>query len=81
MEPEQTSGPVVPHALQGEIARLDQKFKVSLVMAQQKTKDLKIVCCLDDKSLPCVPPLTVKIPGNCCVPQCLNLLYSTVRDY
>lgn len=59
------STPTIPHILQGEIARLDQKFKVSLdPSAQMGTKTIKLVCCLDDKYLPCVPPVSVSIPGN-----------------
>lgn len=59
------STPAIPHILQGEIARLDQKFKVSLdPAAQMGTKTIKLVCCLDDKYLPCVPPVSVSIPGN-----------------
>lgn len=55
----------IPHVLQGEIARLDQKFKVSLDPSTQSgTKIIKLVCCLDDKYLPCVPPVSVVIPGN-----------------
>lgn len=51
--------------LQGEIARLDQKFKVSLdTSAQNNTKSIKLICCLDDKRLPSVPPVNVNIPGT-----------------
>lgn len=54
----------IPHILQGEIARLDQKFKISIdSSAQVGTKVIKLVCCLDDKYLPCVPPVSVVIPG------------------
>lgn len=54
----------IPHVLQGEIARLDQKFKVSLdPSAQNHTNTIKLICCLDDKRLPCVPPISVSIPG------------------
>lgn len=60
-----TSTPAIPHILQGEIARLDQKFKVSLdPAAQMGTKTIKLVCCLDDKYLPCVPPVSVSIPED-----------------
>lgn len=53
----------VPHVLQGEIARLDQKFKVSLdVSSQNNNKTIKLICCLDDKRLPCVPPVSINIP-------------------
>jgi mediator of RNA polymerase II transcription subunit 15 len=60
-----SAGPVIPHTMQGEIARLDQKFKVSLdTSVQPGTKTLKLICCLDDKHLPCVPPVTVSIPED-----------------
>uniref|UniRef100_A0A1L8DHB7 Mediator of RNA polymerase II transcription subunit 15 n=2 Tax=Nyssomyia neivai TaxID=330878 RepID=A0A1L8DHB7_9DIPT len=59
------SGPEIPHILQGEIARLDQKFKINLdSSAQMGTKTIKLVCCLDDKYLPCVPPVSVSIPDD-----------------
>ncbi|XP_037958604.1 mediator of RNA polymerase II transcription subunit 15-like [Teleopsis dalmanni] len=53
----------IPHVLQGEIARLDQKFKVTLDSTVQiSAKLIKLVCCLDDKCLPNVPPISVSIP-------------------
>ncbi|XP_055605228.1 mediator of RNA polymerase II transcription subunit 15 isoform X2 [Uranotaenia lowii] len=53
----------IPHILQGEIARLDQKFKVSLDQcAITGTKTIRLICWLDDKHLPCVPPIAVTIP-------------------
>ncbi|XP_050100117.1 mediator of RNA polymerase II transcription subunit 15 [Anopheles aquasalis] len=55
----------IPHILQGEIARLDQKFKVSLdPCAITGSKTIKLICWLDDKSLPCVPPVAVTIPDD-----------------
>ncbi len=72
--PEPDLGPnEIPHLLQGEIARLDQKFKISLDnSAQTGTKTIKLVCCLDDKFLPCVPPINVTIPEDypSTAPQC-----------
>lgn len=60
-----TNSNEIPHLLQGEIARLDQKFKISLdSSAQIGTKTIKLVCCLDDKHLPCVPPVSVSIPED-----------------
>lgn len=55
---------VVPHVLQGEIARLDQKFKVQLDPSTMPTGKgvIKLVCQLDDRHLPCVPPISVVIP-------------------
>lgn len=55
----------IPHILQGEIARLDQKFKINLdASCQTGNKTIKLICCLDDKYLPCVPPISVTIPGG-----------------
>lgn len=58
----------IPHVLQGEIARLDQKFKVSLDPSTLATGTgssvIKLVCRLDDKHLPCVPPVSITIPQN-----------------
>lgn len=55
----------IPHLLQGEIARLDLKFKISLdPTAQIGTKAIKLICYLDDKFLPCVPPISVTIPED-----------------
>ncbi|GAB0095225.1 Mediator of RNA polymerase II transcription subunit 15 [Sergentomyia squamirostris] len=60
-----STGLEIPHLLQGEIARLDQKFKINLdPSAQIATKTIKLVCCLDDKYLPCVPPVSVSIPDD-----------------
>lgn len=54
----------IPHVLQGEIARLDSKFKITLDQTAHTTgtKSLKLICCLDDKFLPCVPPIHITIP-------------------
>lgn len=53
----------VPHVLQGEIARLDTKFKIKLdTTAQNTNKSIRLICCLDDKRLPSVPPVSVNVP-------------------
>lgn len=58
----------IPHVLQREIAGLDQKFKVTLdPTAQNNHKSIKLICCLDDKKLPSVPPVSVNIPGIFCI--------------
>lgn len=55
----------VPEVLQGEIARLDQRFKVSLDNTQQSgSKAIHLICWLDDKYLPCVPPISVIVPED-----------------
>ncbi|KAJ8920966.1 hypothetical protein NQ315_015760 [Exocentrus adspersus] len=55
----------IPDVLQGEIARLDQRFKVSLDANQQpSSKHIQLTCWLDDRNLPCVPPIQLTIPEN-----------------
>ncbi|XP_076183362.1 mediator complex subunit 15 [Ptiloglossa arizonensis] len=55
----------IPDVLQGEIARLDQRFKVSLDPAQQNgSKCIQLICWLDDRHLPCVPPVSVTVPAD-----------------
>ncbi|KAK0179543.1 hypothetical protein PV327_005286 [Microctonus hyperodae] len=55
----------IPDVLQGEIARLDQRFKVSLDPAQQNgSKCIQLICWLDDRHLPCVPPISVSVPSD-----------------
>ncbi|XP_046385409.1 mediator of RNA polymerase II transcription subunit 15 [Ischnura elegans] len=55
----------VPEVLQGEIARLDQRFKVSLDPTQHPgSKAVHLVCWLDDRHLPCVPPISLTVPGD-----------------
>jgi len=63
-------GPVeIPNVLQGEVARLQPQFKVSLDPAQPGSgfgvaHPVHLVCQLEDKDLPSVPPLSVTIPHN-----------------
>uniref|UniRef100_A0A182NUI6 Mediator of RNA polymerase II transcription subunit 15 n=1 Tax=Anopheles dirus TaxID=7168 RepID=A0A182NUI6_9DIPT len=60
-----TTAQEIPHILQGEIARLDQKFKVLVDQcAISGTRTIKLICWLDDKNLPCVPPVAVTIPED-----------------
>jgi mediator of RNA polymerase II transcription subunit 15 len=56
----------IPHLLQGEIARLDSKFKISLDQTAHAngSKSIKLICCLDDKLLPCVPTISITIPED-----------------
>ncbi|XP_018336602.1 mediator of RNA polymerase II transcription subunit 15 isoform X2 [Agrilus planipennis] len=55
----------IPDVLQGEIARLDQRFKVSLDLSQQPgSKTIQLLCWLDDKHLPCVPPVSLTVPED-----------------
>lgn len=60
-----SAGVEIPHILQGEIARLDQKFKISIDSSSQNgSKEIKLICTLDDVHLPCVPPIYVSIPED-----------------
>ncbi|XP_046996646.1 mediator of RNA polymerase II transcription subunit 15 isoform X1 [Schistocerca americana] len=55
----------IPDVLQGEIARLDQRFKVSLDPTQQPgSRAVQLLCWLDDKHLPCVPPVSLSVPED-----------------
>ncbi|EEC13925.1 positive cofactor 2, subunit of a RNA polymerase II multiprotein coactivator, putative, partial [Ixodes scapularis] len=55
----------IPDLLQGEIAHLDQRFKVQLDPSQHTgSRTVHLICQLDDKNLPCVPPITVAVPEN-----------------
>ncbi|KAK8776309.1 hypothetical protein V5799_030348 [Amblyomma americanum] len=55
----------IPDLLQGEIAHLDQRFKVQLDPSQHLgSRTVHLICQLDDKNLPCVPPITVAVPEN-----------------
>ncbi|XP_022191937.2 mediator of RNA polymerase II transcription subunit 15 [Nilaparvata lugens] len=55
----------IPEVLQGEIARLDQRFKVSLDPTQQPgSRSVQLVCWLDDRHLPCVPPVALSVPDD-----------------
>ncbi|KAJ9591040.1 hypothetical protein L9F63_027754, partial [Diploptera punctata] len=55
----------IPDVLQGEIARLDQRFKVSLDPTQQPgSRSVQLLCWLDDRHLPCVPPVSLTVPED-----------------
>jgi len=55
----------VSNTIQGEIARLEERFKVHLDALQHNgSKIVHLVCWLDDKNLPHVPPITVEVPDN-----------------
>lgn len=55
----------IPEVLQGEVARLDQKFKIQLHPLQPPgSKTINLICHLDDQDLPCVPPISLKVPEN-----------------
>ncbi|GBP87191.1 Mediator of RNA polymerase II transcription subunit 15 [Eumeta japonica] len=61
--------PEIPDILQGEIARLDSRFKVSLETMQLSNGGggggaISLIAQLDDARLPCVPPVHVSVPRD-----------------
>ncbi|XP_072936333.1 mediator of RNA polymerase II transcription subunit 15 [Epargyreus clarus] len=61
------SGLEIPDVLQGEIARLDSRFKVSLETMQLPGGSdgcISLVAQLDDVRLPCVPGVHVAVPRD-----------------
>lgn len=55
----------IPNVLQGEIARLDRKFRVTYDQSVQTgSKILKLICYLNDPYLTCVPPMYVEIKDD-----------------
>jgi mediator of RNA polymerase II transcription subunit 15 len=70
--PDSTSS--ISHILQREIARLDSKYKISLDQTTHSvgSKVVALICCLDDKQLPPVPPINIYIPEDypSTAPQC-----------
>jgi len=56
----------IPDVLQGEIARLEPRFKVWLSSSQPSGRpgSVKLVCQLDDQDLPAVPTIEVTLPSN-----------------
>ncbi|XP_077590745.1 mediator of RNA polymerase II transcription subunit 15 isoform X2 [Stigmatopora nigra] len=55
----------VPNILQGEVARLDIKFLVHLDPAHCSNNGaVHLVCKLEDKNLPSVPPLQLSVPAD-----------------
>uniref|UniRef100_A0A3B5KVJ2 Uncharacterized protein n=1 Tax=Xiphophorus couchianus TaxID=32473 RepID=A0A3B5KVJ2_9TELE len=55
----------IPNILQGEVARLDVKFLVNLDPAFcSNNGTVHLICKLDDKNLPSVPPLQLSVPAD-----------------
>ncbi|XP_033627548.1 mediator of RNA polymerase II transcription subunit 15-like isoform X4 [Asterias rubens] len=55
----------VPNIVQGEVARLSSKFRVSLDEAHHAGgNDVHLICRLEDKRLPSVPPIAVTVPQS-----------------
>ena len=64
--PETESASDIPDVIQGEVAKLQSHFKVSLDPSQPAPNFSEIftVCQLEDRDLPSVPPLNITIPRN-----------------
>ncbi|XP_022093236.1 mediator of RNA polymerase II transcription subunit 15-like [Acanthaster planci] len=55
----------VPNIVQGEVARLASKFKVSLDETHHPGgNDVHLICRLEDKRLPSVPPISITVPHS-----------------
>lgn len=55
----------VPELIQGEIARLGSKFKVTVDFSRSSNSGaLHLVCRLEDPSMPAVPPIRLLVPGT-----------------
>ncbi|CAB1318613.1 unnamed protein product [Coregonus sp. 'balchen'] len=55
----------IPNILQGEVARLNAKFLVNLDPSFcSNNGTVHLICKLDDKNLPSVPPLQLSIPAD-----------------
>ncbi|KAK1156376.1 mediator of RNA polymerase II transcription subunit 15-like isoform X4 [Acipenser oxyrinchus oxyrinchus] len=55
----------IPNILQGEVARLNPKFLVNLDPSHcSNNGTVHLICKLDDKNLPSVPPLQLSIPAD-----------------
>jgi len=66
--PQEEEEEEIPWVLQGEIARLESRFKVWLSSSQPshcgREGSIELVCQLEDKDLPTVPYLEVSIPSD-----------------
>ncbi|GLV41804.1 Mediator complex subunit 15 [Carabus blaptoides fortunei] len=70
----------IPDVLQGEIARLDQRFKLTMSpLKQPGSRSVQLMCHLDDKHLPCVPPVSLTIPED--YPKNSPVCYMSPHDY
>uniref|UniRef100_A0A8C6YBW1 Mediator of RNA polymerase II transcription subunit 15 n=1 Tax=Naja naja TaxID=35670 RepID=A0A8C6YBW1_NAJNA len=55
----------IPNVLQGEVARLNPKFLVNLDPAHcSNNGTVHLICKIDDKNLPSVPPLQLSVPAD-----------------
>lgn len=78
--PDSDSEEDIPDVLQGEIARLQPRFKVWLSGSQPSgsTGSVQLVCQLDDRDLPAVPHIQVTVPADY---PTQPPLYCDTRDY
>jgi len=65
-QPEQETSGDIPDVIQGEVAKLQSHFKVSLDASQPAPNfsEIYTVCQLEDRDLPSVPPLNITIPRH-----------------
>ncbi|XP_045605676.1 mediator of RNA polymerase II transcription subunit 15 [Procambarus clarkii] len=57
--------PNISDIVQGEVARLNARFRVNLDCQMPPGSDeLTLICQLDDPNLPCVPPITLTVPAK-----------------
>nr|KAF6349066.1 hypothetical protein mMyoMyo1_011643 [Myotis myotis] len=55
----------IPNVLQGEVARLDSRFLVNLDPSHcSNNGTVHLICRLNDKDLPSVPPLELSVPAD-----------------
>jgi mediator of RNA polymerase II transcription subunit 15 len=55
----------IPNLLQGEVARLDNRFLVTLHQQHQVgSKTIQLLCHLKDKNLPSVPAIPITVPED-----------------
>merc|ERR550525_1537784 len=54
----------VPDVVQGEIARLQRHFKVTLDPSAASGGAVSLICHMEDANLPSVPPISVTLPAS-----------------
>ena len=70
----------IPNLLQGEVARLDVRFRVTLHQLHHAgSRSIRLMCYLNDKNLPNVPPISVTIPED--YPQSSPICDPDLEDY
>ena len=70
----------IPNLLQGEVARLDKRFRVTLHQLHHTgSRTIRLLCHLNDKHLPNVPPISVTIPED--YPQSSPICDQDLEDY